>query len=99
MRTAIERILTPTVVAAVVAAIAAYAASSITARSAEEQLEANLIVEAVKVCDKHQAFTNLRFLMKAGFLPDHSKGLQQAIDEGLEKYIPPNNCANPHSSN
>jgi hypothetical protein len=90
----------PVVVAAIVAAFATFVASRIASQSAEaqsriasqsaeEQLEGNLIIEAVKVCDKHQATNNLRFLMAAGFLKNHYLELQTAIDGGLEKVVPP----------
>jgi hypothetical protein len=86
----------PAVIAAVVtgvaATIAAVGAGILTSRSSEEQLEANLITEAVKVCDKRQATDNLRFLMKAGFLPNHAERLQKAVNDGLEKLIPPTSC-------
>jgi hypothetical protein len=82
----------PTVVAAIVAGIATLGASRITSQSAEERLEGNLIVDAVRVCDGRQATNNLNFLMRAGFLPNHSSELKGAIDNGLEKFIPPDNC-------
>jgi hypothetical protein len=74
MKEGLERKLAhPAVVAAVVTgvatSIAAVAAGLITSRTSEEQLEGNLIVEAVKFCDKNQALKNLKFLLAAGFLP------------------------------
>jgi uncharacterized protein YejL (UPF0352 family) len=86
----------PAVIAAVVTgvatAIAAVGAGIITSRSSEEQLEANLITEAVKVCDKWQATNNLKFLMAVGFLPNHAERLNKAFDEGLEKVISATTC-------
>lgn len=59
-----RRLAQPAVIAAVVTGvgtgIAAVAAGLITSRSSEEQLEGTLIVEAVKVCDKKQAVSNLK---------------------------------------
>jgi hypothetical protein len=86
----------PVVIAAVVTGVATtvggVGAGIILSRSSEEQLEGNLIVEAVKVCDKQQATNNLRFLIAAGFLPNHAERLQKAFAAGLEKLVPPNTC-------
>jgi hypothetical protein len=72
----------PAIVAAVITGVAttvgAIAAGIISSRSSEEQLEGNLIVEAVK------------FLVKAGFLPNHAARLEQAFAANLEKVIPSN---------
>jgi hypothetical protein len=51
-----------------------------------------LIIEAVKVCDRVQATRNIRALIEAGFLPQHSKRLEAALNGDFEKLIPPENC-------
>jgi len=75
MASGLERVLAhPAVIAAVVTGVATgaagVAASKITAQISERQLEGNLVIEAVKVCNKMQAVTNLKFLLDVGFLPD-----------------------------
>jgi hypothetical protein len=90
---ALERISTnPVVIAAVVTSIATVGAGWITGQFSEDQLEANLIIEAVKVCDKTQAKNNIAALVAAGFLPQHSKQLEAALKGEFDKLIPPDNC-------
>jgi hypothetical protein len=91
--------LEPVIIAAIVTAIATVGAtvggSWISSRFSEDQLEANLIIEAVKVCNKQQAIQNIRALMAAGFLPQHSEKLEAALDGAFEKLIPPEHCLPP----
>lgn len=90
----LERLtMNPTVVAAVLAGIATFGASYITSRYSEDQLEANLIMEAVKVCKPDQRDANLRALMDADFLPNHKDKLDAAIKgHRFDKMIPPPGC-------
>jgi hypothetical protein len=80
------------VIAAIVTGIATVGAGWITSRFSEDQLEANLIIEAVKVCKKEQAENNIRVLIDTGFLPRHSRRLEAVLSGGLQKLIPPANC-------
>jgi hypothetical protein len=94
----LERLSThPAVIAAIVTAIATFGggigASWITSKISEDQLEANLIVEAVKVCTKDQAINNIRTLIDAGFLPQHSKRLNAILGSAFDKLIPSPNCS------
>jgi len=83
----------PTVVAAVLAGIATLGASSIASRYSENQLEASLIMEAVKVCRPEQRDTNLRSLLDADFLPIHHDKLDAALkSHRFDKMIPPLGC-------
>jgi hypothetical protein len=93
----LERLSTnPAVIAAIVTGIATIGAGLITSRYSEDQIEANLIIEAVKVCDKSQATRNITALLQAGFLPQHYNRLETAVNKGVfEKLIPPVNC--PHA--
>jgi hypothetical protein len=78
-----------------VTGIATFGAGWITSRFSEDQLEANLIIEAVKVCDRSQAGRNIKALIDAGFLPQHSERLKAVANGEFEKLIPPVNCPHP----
>jgi hypothetical protein len=72
-----------TFVAAIVAASATFGSGYLTSYYSEEQIEGNMLIEAVKVCDKQQAAHNVETLLQAGFLQHHAKQLQKALDERL----------------
>ena len=87
----------PTVVAGVVAAVVGAGASVgtnyVTTNYSEDQLEANLVLEAVKVCDEEQARNNIHVFLDAGFLPRHSKKLSEELDNNsFTKLIRPPEC-------
>jgi hypothetical protein len=82
-----------TFVAAVVAAGATFGSSYLTSVYSEEQIEANMLIEAVKVCDKAQAINNVETLLITGFLQRHAEKIRQAIDHGdFRKALGSNNC-------
>jgi len=90
-----------TFIAAIVAASATFGSSYFTAWYDEEKIEAEMIIEAVKVCDKRQAIQNVETLLAVGFLPHHAQKIRQAIDFGeFRKALGNGNCLQyPQNSN
>jgi hypothetical protein len=83
------------VAADILGGIATYGAARIAANATEDQLEANLILEAVKVCEHEQARTNLTALINAGFLDRHKTKINLG---SFNKWLPPGDCQRPGPS-